>query len=84
MRGNRLTKAIVNQVVHLFRLDRASTLVLLLPEPQLPTGEYMDDGPDRDAAMARLRKAYGASGFTPWQDSDVMWEPIEPPKPLLG
>lgn len=73
--GNRLTGVIVDHLTDLFRFDSATTLVLLQPEPLLPNDEPMPDGPERDAALARLRAGYEASGFERWQDSLVWWMP---------
>lgn len=75
-RGNRLTGAIMTDLLDLLRLDVESTLVLLYPEPQRPEGGPMENGPDRDRALARMQTAYRASGFEPWGDSRVWWLPM--------
>jgi len=84
-RGNRLSGAILADLLSLLRLDADSTVVVLQPEPQQSvlqpepqqsTGGSMDDGAERDKALARLTSAYRASGLEPWRQSVVWWLPF--------
>jgi hypothetical protein len=75
-RGNRMAGVIVADLLSLLRLDVASTVVVLQPEPQASTGGPINDGPERDKALARLTSAYRASGLEPWRQSVVWWLPI--------
>lgn len=75
-RGNRLTGPIVTNILHLLRLDHETTLILMFPEPQRPEGGPMPEGPEREAALDRLLKAYRTSGFEPWATSGVWWMPL--------
>lgn len=72
-RGNRMARTMLRSTLDLFRLLEAPALVVLCPEPQLPDGGPMEDGPERDAAMARLCAAYAASGLEPWAGSETIW-----------
>jgi len=75
-RGNRLSGAIIADLMALLRLDADCTVVVLQPEPQESTGGPIDDGPERDKALARLTSAYRASGLEPWRQSVVWWLPF--------
>lgn len=75
-RGNRLSQAIIDDLLSLLRLDPEATVVVLQPEPQDSDGGPLDDGPERDQAMSKLQAAYRGSGFVPWAGSDVWWRPF--------
>lgn len=75
-RGNRLSGAIIDDLLALLRLEADSTVVVLQPEPQKPTGGPYDDGTERDEALARLTAAYRASGLEPWRQTVVWWRPL--------
>ena len=75
-RGNRLSGGIIADLMSLLRFDADSTVVVLQPEPQASTGGPIDDGPERDKALARLTSAYRASGLEPWRRSVVWWLPF--------
>lgn len=75
-RGNRLSGAIIDDLLALLRFDPDSTVVVLQPEPQRPTGGLYDDGPERDQALARLTAAYRASGLEPWHQTAIWWLPL--------
>jgi hypothetical protein len=75
-RGNRLSGAIIDDLLALLRFDPESTVVVLQPEPQKPTGGPFDDGPERDEALARLTAAYRSSGLEPWRRTEIWWRPL--------
>ncbi|WP_163541989.1 hypothetical protein [Occultella kanbiaonis] len=75
-RGNRLSGAIIADLLSLLRLDPDRTAVVLEPEPQASTGGPLEDGPVRDAALERLTSAYRASGLEPWRQSTIWWLPL--------
>lgn len=77
-RGNRLSGAIIADLLALLRLDTDSTAVVLQPEPQKPDGGPYEDGPERDQALARLTAAYRASGLKPWRQTAIWWLPLWP------
>lgn len=71
-RGHHLLGAVVDQLLDTLQLDPASTVVVVQPEPQ----REMVPGPDRDRALADLRRHCSAQGFQPWADTAVWWRPI--------
>lgn len=75
-RGHRLSGRIIDDILALLRLDPESTVVVLKPEPQKPTGGPYGDGSDRDAAMGRLCAAYRESGLEDWGEYGVWWRPF--------
>ena len=83
MRGKRLTRLLVEEVVAFFRLDPHSTAITLQPEPQAKSGGPLPDGAERDLALARLQYAYMSSGLAPWNGSPIWWRPF-PPYDLEG
>ncbi len=74
-RGNRLSGVIIMDLLDLLRLPLDSTVVVLQPEPQKPTGGPYADGPERDEALARLTMAYQAGGLERWRTTAVWWWP---------
>lgn len=78
-RGNRLSGAIIRDLLALLRLDAESTVVVLQPEPQKPEGGPYDDGAQRDQALARLEAAYRASGLEQWSHTAIWWLPLSNP-----
>lgn len=72
-RGRRQAGGIVDQALDLLQFDPATTLVVLVPEPQKESGGFMPEGPERDAALKRLRLAYEKQGFSQWRDTTVWW-----------
>ena len=74
-RGHRLAGGIIHDVMDMLRLDPDSTAVVLIPEPMTPMGP-IEPGPERDAAMGRLKAGYRKEGFEPWQDLKVWWRPL--------
>jgi hypothetical protein len=75
-RGNRLSGAIIADLLALLRLNPDSTVVVLQPEPQQPAGGPYDDGPERDAALSRLTAACRDSGLERWRNTVVWGRPI--------
>ncbi len=75
-RGNRLSGAIIDDLLGLLRFDPDSTVVVLQPEPQRPSGGPFDDGPERNQALSRLTAAYRASGLEPWCQTAIWWLPL--------
>lgn len=73
VRGHGLTGRIVEELLEVLDLDVDSTLIVLQPEPQQETGGPMPMGPERNAALRRLRRAYERSGFSRWQRTPVWW-----------
>ncbi|WP_051136683.1 hypothetical protein [Luteimicrobium xylanilyticum] len=77
-RHQRLSGRILADLIDLLRLGRDSTVLVLQPEPQKPSGGPYDDGAKRDAALHSLRRSYANSGLEAWRDGDVWWWPWEP------
>lgn len=75
-RGNRLSGAIIADLLALLRFDADATVVVLQPEPQRPEGGPFDDGADRDQALTRLTVAYRASGLESWRQTEIWWRPL--------
>lgn len=75
-RGNRLSGAIIDDLLKLLRFESDSTVVVLQPEPQRPTGGPYDDGTERNGALARLTAACRASGLEPWRQTVIWWRPF--------
>lgn len=73
VRGHGLTERILEELFEVLDLDVDSTLIVLQPEPQQETGGPMPVGPERNAALRRLRRAYERSGFSRWRRTPVWW-----------
>jgi hypothetical protein len=76
-RGPCLTKGIIDELVEMLALEPTTTLLVLQPEPQKDEGGPLPDGPERDAALARLRRAYEGQGFVRLGDTPVWWRLAE-------
>lgn len=76
-RGNKIWRAVVNDLFDIFYLDPARTIVVTQPEPMSPEGAHRPDGPERDVALAKLQDACRAAGLEPWGDGTVWWLPPE-------
>lgn len=37
---------------------------------------WLDEGPEREAGMAKLHAACRVAGYEPWDDGDVWWRPF--------
>ncbi len=72
-RGSRICGHIISQLLEVLRLDPHATLVVLEPEPQFEDGGRMRKGPQRTAALARLRETYVDAGFGKWRRGPVWW-----------
>lgn len=75
-RGNRLSGAIIGDLLALLRFEPKSTVVVLQPEPQKPTGGPYNYGAERDEALASLTAAYRISGLEPWRQTMIWWRPL--------
>lgn len=74
-RGFRIAGEVIAELMDVFRLDAAGTVVALIPEPMNPAGTYAG-WPGRDAAFAKLTAAYAALGLRRWSDGPVWWQPF--------
>jgi hypothetical protein len=72
-RGSRIAGPIITQVLQVLHLDPKATWVVLEPEPQIEAGRPMPRGPQRTAALARLRETYADAGFSKWRRGPVWW-----------
>lgn len=75
-RGFRIAGEVIAELLDVFRLDAAGTVVALIPEPMNPAGTYADWS-GRDAAFAKLTAAYAEQGLRRWRDSRVWWRPFD-------
>ena len=72
-RGNRVSGAIVDQLLGLLRIRSERTLVELIPEPQDEDGDELEPGAAHDAAARKVQNAFEACGFQRWPESGVWW-----------
>lgn len=72
-RGHKLLGLIVEKTVEVLQL-RPSAAIVTLPEPLALDGSgRLDDGPERDAGLAKLHASCRAAGFQPWNGGKVWW-----------
>ncbi|MGC5617713.1 hypothetical protein, partial [Georgenia sp. Z1491] len=77
-RGHKLLGAIVTNVVDLLQVYPSSTIAVTQPEPlSLSSGKALEEGPLRDAGMAKLHRACAAAGFQQWEDTIVWWRTFD-------
>lgn len=73
-RGHKLTGPIVRNLVDLLQLEPVMTVAVTLPEPVgLDGSGPLEDGPLRDAGMAKLHASCRAAGFEPSDGRRVWW-----------
>lgn len=73
-RGHKIMGYLVESVVDILQCDPITTIAVVYPEPLALDGSgRLDDGPERDAGMAKLHAACRAGGFRPWGDGLVWW-----------
>lgn len=76
-RRQRLSRALLDELLDLLQLEPTETVVVLTPEPQVPgRGGPYPGGPVRDAAMTKLCDAYRESGLELWGDGPVWCLPV--------
>lgn len=73
-RGHKIMGHLVETVVDILQCDPPLTIAVVYPEPLALDGSgRLDDGPERDAGLAKLHAACRAGGFQPWDDGLVWW-----------
>lgn len=79
-RGHKLMRYLVENTVDLLQGEPSWVIAVLYPEPISldGSGEPLDDGPERDAGMAKLHAACRAGGFQPWGNGTVWWRDFVP------
>lgn len=79
-RGHKLMRYLVENIIDLLQCEPSWTIAVLYPEPIAldGSGKRLDDGPERDAGMAKLHAACRAGGFQPWGNGTVWWRDFIP------